>query len=144
MSRRFIRMTLLTLVVWLQVGSAQVSNDWHKRYGRPEAERYALHDGFALTVFYSRTGQTCKATIQPAKPQSRSVLEGILDEVVPRAERGKQVLSIGLSNLVGSTRYERVTVSFYPFARDNQEEIKSVVVSWHGIQCLESGQEEQQ
>lgn len=137
-------MTLLILVVWLQVASAQVSSDWHKRYVQPEAEQYALHDGFVLIVFYSRTGQTCKATIQPAKPQSRSVLEGILNEIVPRAERGKELLSIGLSNLVGSTRYERVTVSFYPVSRDNQEELKSVVVSWHGIQCVESGQEEQQ
>jgi len=144
MSSRLRRTILLILILSLQVGSAQVSSDWRKRYGQPEAERYALHDGFVLTIFYSQTGQTCKATIQPAKPESRLVFDRMLDEIVPRADRGKEILSIGLSNLVGSTRYERVSVSYYPVSRDNQEEIKSAVVSWNGIQCLESAHADEQ
>jgi len=126
---------LFTLILGLQPGKAPVSSDWQKRYGQPEAERYALSDGFVLTVSYSATGQTCKASIESAKAQSRAVFEGALNEIVPAAERGKELRSIDLSNLVGFTQYELVTVSLYPVSRESYQEIKSAAVYWNGIQC---------
>ena len=122
MAQGFHLLTLLfTLILGLQPGKAPVSSDWHKRYGQPEAERYALSDGFVLTVSYSATGQTCKASIESAKAQSRAVFEGALNEIVPAAERGKELRSIDLSNLVGFTQYELVTVSLYPVSRESRK-----------------------
>jgi len=140
-SRFFALILIMVLVLWLQFGSAQVSDDWHKRYGQPVAEQFALHDGFVLTVSYSATGQTCKASIESAKAQSRAVFEGALNEIVPAAERGKELRSIDLSNLVGFTQYELVTVSLYPVSRESYQEIKSAAVYWNGIQCKGSDQQ---
>jgi hypothetical protein len=134
-SLTFILFLSATFAISSQHGRAQVSSDWHKRYGQPVAERYALQDGFVLTVSYSSTGRTCKVMMESAKPQSRSTFERSLDEIVPPTERGKKLRSIGLSNRLGSTEYERVTVSLYPASRENQEEIKSAIIYWHGIQC---------
>ena len=142
MAQGFHLLTLLfTLILGLQPGKAPVSSDWHKRYGQPEAERYALSNGFILTVSYSATAQTCKASIEPAKAQSRAVFEGALNEIVPAAERGKELRSIDLSNLVGFTQYELVTVSLYPVSRESYQEIKSAAVYWNGIQCKGSDQQ---
>lgn len=137
---RFILFLFATVAMSSQCGGAQQSSEWHKRYGQPLAERYALQDGFVLTVSYSPTGKTCRVMVESAKPQARTTFERLLNEIVPPTERGKKLRSIGLSNLVGSTEYERVTVSLYPASRDNQEEIKSAIIYWHGIQCIESGQ----
>jgi hypothetical protein len=128
---------VISFGVILQLGGAQTSSDWHKRYGQPEAERYAAHNGFVLTVSYSASGQTCKAMIESAKPQPRSTFESALNEIVPLAERGKELRSVNLSNLLESKQYERVTISLHPVSREDQEQIKSAVVFWHGLQCME-------
>lgn len=49
----------------LRVASAQISTDWRKRYGPPQAERYIVGPHLWMTVFYSDVGQTCKAAIEP-------------------------------------------------------------------------------
>ena len=140
--RLFLLACLVGLTLGLQLASGQVSGDWQRRYGLPEAERYLLSNGFVLTVSYSPSGQTCQATVESAKPQAWAVFDSVLNEIVPTVDRGKKISSIGLSNAVGSIRYERVTISLYPASRESSQEIKSASIHWKGIQCREANQQD--
>lgn len=140
--QRFSPTIVMVLILAGQLGSAQSPSEWHKRYGQPEAERYALPNDFVLTVFYSPVGQTCKAKIEQAKSQSQSSFDEALNEILPPSERGKKIRSMGLSNVVGFTEYERVTVSLYPVSRESPQEIKSAVILWHGVACSESDRQD--
>jgi hypothetical protein len=127
------------LLICPQFGTAQVSDDWQRRFGQPVAERYALIHGFILTVFYSSARQTCKVTVEPTKPESQITFDNMLNEIVPMQERGKKVRSIEFSGLIASIKYERVTITLYPESRGNYDEIKSAIIAWEGVSCLESG-----
>lgn len=129
---------LITLILGFPRIGAQTSTDWHKHYGQPSAERYVLPNSFVLTISYSPIGQTCRLTLESAKPESRQTFDRLLTDLVPPSERGSEIRSIGLSNLVGSTQYSRLTISFYPVSRENNQEFTSAAVSWHGVQCIES------
>ena len=125
--------------------TTQVSGDWHKRFGAPQSERYILHDGTSLTVVYSQEGRTCKALIESPEPDSeRSAahatenrIYGILREVIPLGERGREIRSIGLMssvNGIGSMEYERVTISVVQKG-SGAASGPSAIVRWNGVKC---------
>ncbi len=140
--------TMLLLVAFfsLPLTKAQVGSDWRKRYGPPQAELYILPRGFVMTVFYSEERQTCKAVIESKaldsqglpSQQSKNSVEAILNEVIPLADRGPQIRSIGLSSSgsgIASVQYERITVGFVkrdPTAADN---VASATIRWNGVKC---------
>jgi hypothetical protein len=131
---------LLLSILWTcpQFGTAQVSGDWQRRYGQPVAERYALNNGFILTVFYSPARQTCRVTVEPTKPELQITFDNMLNEIIPLKERGKKIRVMEFSGLIGTTKYERVTIAIYPESRANYDEIKSATVYWEGVSCIES------
>src|SRR5205823_3789794 len=98
MVQQFRLAILFVMLLCLQIVDAQVSNDWRKRYGPPAAESYILHDGIAMTAYYSDEGKTCKIEILPFKSKEPDGLEKILQEIVPVDERGKEISSIGLTS----------------------------------------------
>ncbi len=140
--------TILSLAAFLSLplATAQVASDWRRRYGPPQAERYILRSGFTMTVFYSEEGQTCKAIIESAamdsqgfpKMQPQNVIEGILTEVLPLADRGRKIRSIGLTSSVGgigSSQYERVTIAFAKKDQTAADNVASTTIRWNGVKC---------
>src|SRR5437016_14263903 len=64
MVQHFRLVILFVMLLCLQIVNAQVSNNWRKRYGPTAAESYILHDGIAMTAYYSGEGKTCKIEIE--------------------------------------------------------------------------------
>jgi hypothetical protein len=129
---------LLVLIPPSQFVPGQTSSDWEKRYGPPEAARFAIQEGIYVTVFYSTEGQTCKAVIEANKPESVGKFEGILEQVVPVADRGNLKQMFGFTstvNGISSAQYERVTISKTSVTLNDVETVDSATVTWKGIQC---------
>ena len=129
---------LTVLFLSLPFGAAQMSGDWRKHYGPPEAERYIVRDAITITVFYSGEGRTCKAVIEAAKLQPPNIFEDLLNEVTPPSTRGKRVRSIGLSssaNGLGVREYERVTISLITTAQGDAKGVQSATIQWKEVQC---------
>ncbi len=126
--------------------AAQVSTDWHKRLGTPQAERFVLRGGFSMTVTYSEQGQSCKAVVQSTtvdskgrpEPRTKTEVERILNYLLPPADRGNPVRSIGLSSSmsgVGSVQYETLSISMDRGTSDRAEDVTSATIIWNGVKC---------
>lgn len=144
MTQRFIGIALIMVLAYATSGIGQVPEDWRKRYGPPESERYVFRDQILATVFYSAQAQVCKVKINPRTPQSRSVVEEVVNEIIPLNERGKEVRSIGLGGIGGgieSRLYERINISEATIVQGASETIQSATITWIGIQCRYDDQE---
>ncbi|HEV2961185.1 MAG TPA: hypothetical protein VG649_05110 [Candidatus Angelobacter sp.] len=133
-----------TIFLWIPLGSAQDSTDWRKHYGSPVSERYVIRDGITMTVFYSEEGRTCKTLVEPLKPEPTVSFEEILNEIIPLAERGKQIHSLGLTSgpVVGIAYrdYERVRIALVILEASVAngsvtDKVVSATIDWKGIQC---------
>jgi len=143
-TQRFIRVALFMVLVYLASGFGQGPEGWRKRYGSPESERYVVRDQILATVFYSAQAQVCKVKITPRTPQSRSVVEEVVNEIIPLSERGKEIRSIragGFGGGIESTLYERVNISEAAIAQGASATIQSATITWIGIQCRYDDQE---
>lgn len=136
--------SLLLPFLFLPHAFSQVSSDWQNHYGLPASERYLIHDGIIMTVFYSEEGRTCKLILELAKPQPPASFNRILDEIIPLNERGKEIHSIGLSTGpfagISSVDYERVRIASVSSATAVAEgattgNIISATIYWKGVQC---------
>ena len=146
MTHRFILVALFMILLCLVSGIGQGPEDWRKRYGPPESERYVVRDQILVTVFYSSQGQTCEIKINPRISQSRPIVEDLIDEMIPLNQRGKEIRSIragGLGGGIESRLYERVNISEAAIAQGPAENIQSATISWIGVQCKYGEQEKQ-
>jgi hypothetical protein len=137
-------MSLAVLFFGLPSALSQVSSDWLNRYGPPAAESYVIRDGIVMMVFYSEEGRTCKADIRAAKAQPPASVEEVLTEIVPLSDRGKELISIGLTSgpfaAITSTFYERVRISLVHSGEktangETTDLIVSATIYWQGVQC---------
>ena len=142
---------LATLFLCLPLVFPQVSSDWRKRYGPPASERYIIHDEILTTVFYSQEGRTCKAIIEPAKPQPPGSFEEVLNEIIPVSDRGKRIDALGLSSgaltAINYTDYERVRISLAKSGEGapttaTTGNVVWATIEWHGVQCKMPEQKE--
>ena len=144
MTQRFIRVALLMILVYSASEIGQGPEEWRKRYGSPESERYVVRDQILATAFYSAQAQVCKVKINPRTPQSRSVVEEVVNEIIPLNQRGKEIRSIRLGGIGGgieSRLYERVNISEATIAQGASTTIQSATITWIGIQCRYNDQE---
>lgn len=112
------------LVGALTAVTPQASTEFHARYGQPDAERFAVQPNLTLSVEYGTDGSACKMRIEPLHsllhpswsnpPASLEDMMSVLNEVVPRESRGKE---LGPGKLFGAwagapppTEYENVTL----------------------------------
>jgi hypothetical protein len=145
--------SLATLFLCLPLALSQVSTDWRKRYGQPASERYVIRDQILMTVFYSQEGRTCKAIVEPAKPQPPGSFEEVLNEIIPIGDRGKEISSLGLTTgaltAIAYTDYERVRISLASSGEGTTKgattgNIVLATIEWHGVQCKLPEQKQKQ
>ena len=145
MRQQSILIMSVAFFLYLTFATAQVSTDWRKRYGPPEAERFIVRDGIVMTVSYSGEGRTCKAVIEPIKPQPPAEFKDLLKEIIPLSDRGKEINSLGLSTGystgIGTTSYERVNIALMTTGHGTIKDIESATISWKGVQCRYGDQE---
>ena len=145
MTQRLIPVASFMILVCLVCGVGQEPGDWRKRYGPPEAERFIVRGGIVMTVSYSEEGRTCKAVIEPIKPQPPAEFKDLLKEIIPLSDRGKEINSLGLSTGystgIGTTSYERVNIALMTTGHGTIKDIESATISWKGVQCRYGDQE---
>lgn len=109
--RLALKLLVLTLVV-SPASSAQTSDEFREKYGKPEivrlkgerveVERYIIRPDIQMTVTYTERGQLCELFIEPAPSapiQSSAsqalmrteVVINVINELVPRERRGEVV-----------------------------------------------------
>ena len=106
----------------------QSQGSLQQNYGPAISESYLVRPGILVTVMYNKDKEVCEMLIEPQPPSSlikssdakleSKVLNEIIDELAPKAERGKHILSSFL-NLMCLPRndcagtdetYERVVI----------------------------------
>jgi hypothetical protein len=103
--------------------SAPNTQDFHKLYGEPTMERFAVGNGITVTVEYGPDRAACQILIAPrrllAEVQSPDALmssprvSGVLQELLPPATRGRQVNSDSVQvegNTLLKTDYETLSI----------------------------------
>jgi hypothetical protein len=80
---------------------AQTSQEFHRRYGEPDTERFTARPGIALTVQYGSDGLACQVVLEPPQPllnqennalfMSSDTVTEVLEDVVPLASRGNEI-----------------------------------------------------
>jgi hypothetical protein len=85
-------------------GFAPSSPELHNRYGLSDLERFTVRPGITATVQYGADHLACQIKIEPyqsiihpyepmpsLRPMSSEEVTEILEEIVPRASRGKEI-----------------------------------------------------
>ncbi len=109
--------------------NAQSQEEFHKKYGSPISETLTIRPGVFLTVNYAEAGDVCEMIIHPqqltldlnspiTKTMQSTTLTEIIDELVPKSQRGKLIMGtflnivcLPLNNCFGGmSTYERVTI----------------------------------
>jgi hypothetical protein len=116
------------LLAWLFASipaevSAPNAQDFHKLYGEPTMERFAVRNGITVTVEYGADRAACQILIAPRRllvevqspdpPMSSSGVSGVLQELLPPVTRGKQISSDSTQvdgNTLLTTNYEKVSI----------------------------------
>jgi hypothetical protein len=119
---------LIFITVILAAASPQTSSEYHARYGKSDAERFAVRPDVTLSVEYGEDGQACAMRIQPRPRQFQASLNSpaapmdkmteVLDEVVPASTRGKEmgpgpVIGINCYRATPPIEYENVIIRIY-------------------------------
>ena len=99
------------------------AQDFHKLYGEPTMERFAVRNGITVTVEYGPDRAACQILIAPRRllveVQSPDVLmsspgvSGVLQELLPPVTRGRQINSDSIQvdgNTLLRTNYENVPI----------------------------------
>jgi hypothetical protein len=98
--------------------------DLHNRYGDPGAQRFMVRPGITLMVTYGTDRAACRMVLgptrsiiprdEPARYMLSEDVTGIIDEVLPEADRGEQLLGVVTKsgcNDYETIDYDNVTVS---------------------------------
>lgn len=93
--------TLLIILCALTSTAAQTPNNLHLKYGRPANESYLIRLGILVTVTPGSDGNVCEMLIHPQLPATpiksseatlrSDTLNEIIDELIPKAVRGKRL-----------------------------------------------------
>jgi hypothetical protein len=103
------------IVAIVSFGLAPSSPEFHNRYGLSDLERFTVRPGITATVQYGEDHLACQIKIEPYQPvihpyepmpsmrlmSSEEVAE-ILEEIVPRATRGKEISNGGFQASCGA------------------------------------------
>jgi hypothetical protein len=100
---------------------AQSSDDFHRRYGEPDLERFQVRPSIELTVEYGSDHLACKVTIEPSPNKvgqtrliNSDVVSEILEQVAPVDTRGAVLTRSSFQNSCGTgyqTEYENVSIA---------------------------------
>jgi hypothetical protein len=81
----------------------QSQGSLRQKYGSAMRESYLVRPGILVTVMYNKDKEVCEMLIEPQPPSTlikssdvkleSKVLNEIIDELAPKAERGKHLLS---------------------------------------------------
>lgn len=92
------------LIVATGLLGAQTSQHLRVRYGEPDIERFIVASDIGLTVQYGSDGLACQMVIERKQPllhseqsltyMSPEAVGELVDEVVPRSSRGRELNSI--------------------------------------------------
>lgn len=115
---------LLFLVLPAVVATAQSTSELKARYGDPDVERFLVRPGVTLMVRYADDRSACEMLIAPMRsiiPRNEAatymrleVMTGIIDEVLPEANRGKLLRSFVTKsgcNEIEVKEYENITIT---------------------------------
>ena len=142
-------MKILCLMFVTTAIALQTSDTFREKYGSPVSETYMVSPGILATINYGKDGRPCFATV-PAQANPKltkdastriddHLLRAIVDELVPKSQRGKLVDS-GFVNLNcvncdgfygGYENYENVRIRIGGPA--NERETASI--QWEGRSC---------
>jgi hypothetical protein len=130
--------------------SAQSQEGVHKKYGSPISETFPIRPGIFLTVQYAETGQVCEMIVHSqlltsdlnfpsTKTITSKTLAEIIEDIAPKAERGKYVIGTfldmqcpPLNNCDGVKEdYERVTI----WRTGGVDKERYARIRWKGIAC---------
>jgi hypothetical protein len=136
--------TLLIILLTCTAVGAQTKDDLRKKYGEPVSETFVVRSGIVVTATYAPTGQIKELLIAP-QPSSASIkskpsalnydtLREIIDDLVPRKERGKYLMGTFLNitclpqnDCAGSSEdYEKLNI-YYNAGKDGAN---YVVIKW--------------
>lgn len=115
---------LLILISIMPPVTLQTSLDLRHRYDPPDAERYIVRPGIAMTIAFAKDGKPCEMLIEPrhsllssaahSKPMPSDTVSEILDEVLPPNQRGRLLQDTtftGGCNSIRTTDYEAISIS---------------------------------
>ncbi len=130
--------------------NAQSQEELHKKYGSPISETLIIRPGLFLTVSYDEAGAVCEMIIHPqqftldlnspiTETMQSATLTEIIDELVPRSQRGKlimgtflNIICMPLNNCFGSmSTYERVTI----IRNGGTDKERYAQIRWEGRKC---------
>jgi hypothetical protein len=135
---------LLILLLGCSSLFAQTKDDLRKKFGEPVSETFVVQSGIIVTVSYSENGRVREMLLmrQPPsnfikskqKPINYDVLRKVINELVPRQERGKSIGNSFLSliclpnnDCAGSSEsYEKLEI-YYNAGKDGAN---YAVIQW--------------
>jgi hypothetical protein len=137
----------------LAATATQDSFDFHKRYGQPDVERFALRPDITMSVEYGSDGKACLLKIEPRQAaisalnfnrpiMSQEIAKELLNEVAPPETRGKPVpgggsFQAGCGGFIVET-YENVHIGTTFNACKKPMEIQEENVSFTRPVCITS------
>jgi len=89
---------IFTLFFATTVASGQSRDEFRRKYGEPVSETFMVRPGIGVTISHSATGRITEMMVSPQtsdpiksrnRTLSRSAIQTVIDELVPKSERGK-------------------------------------------------------
>ena len=137
--------TLLIALITCTLLVGQTRNELKRKYGELVSETFTVRPGVAVTATYGPAGRIVELLIAPENPaliksrgqsiMTKEVAAAIIDELVPKAERGRYV--VGEFDLITclpeddcngvSEHYEKLTI-YYNAAPEGK--VHYAVVRW--------------
>jgi len=145
MTMRFILFPLLVIPAG---AVAQTSADLSSKYH--QVISYELHPGVVMTPKYAADGQACEMVLEKRQKTnsgmvfgvsfSKKEVKGLVDELVPEAERGRD-LTTTLNTMVDGGfimteyTYENVLVRVYGITRPSPASDRVIIITWPKRTC---------
>jgi len=148
--RKSVIVLTLGLLVASSVGS-QSASDFDARYKRVTA--YEVEPGIVMTAEYSVSGQVCDVTLERRQETDTGIILGdsfsgddvdrLVNEIVPRAERGKPTKGTGRAQtssgiIIMTDSYENVIVDKMALTDPKPGGILLIQISWRHRTCKNS------
>lgn len=141
--------TVISFIFIGLLGVPQSANMLRSKYGKPVAEVFMVRPGILATIKYDKNGEICSEQINAQESEefvkenitkvNNDVLRAIVEELVPRAERGR-LLSSGFVHLTcvrcesyygGYEDYEKVKIKIGGPTNEKQ----TAEIEWVGKSC---------
>jgi len=137
--KKSILFAFLILVISAPPAVGQTSSDLERKYG-PPIKAFEVRPGVLMTVTYDDDGQVCQMALEKRRATdsgvstdtnfSNELVEGLLDDLLPAAERGKKSTLYGLTRVTSRQTdfsYENVSVTLF----DRQ----ALIIEWVNRGC---------